>query len=516
MAGAGGMPPPLRLKDILELDCDSCSAAGFRCYPRRLGEPASAPMRHLLESSPSLTLRRHRPSKLSHLSRSLSRRLRRRGGFWSRRRDEEGEDTASSAATAASAGCGGSSSSEELGLETSSSESSDNYFREDEQEEVAVRVRLGLVVGDRGQRAPSSFAGRRRRRRARGAAVSPVSVMDLERAKDPTKTASPGRCLADLCFGENCALQFVINCLQGVVAARFYVIDQAVANVVCRAIMQVVAMKRVSSKEGSSSLGSEADDKEQLSPVAVMDFPFDDDDDDELRDAAVACTPSFSLARLQRRKTHKIRRFGSHDELGPLDLEARLAATTSDPDADGPAAADSAQAQQMIQCRTEDASTPKCAGSAHRGAGGVHDVPDEDDLTSLLMGTVSGGLDDVSERLLRDFLVEMKRRRSEAHDAESELPLPGPAAGGVLRRKAERVVDGEAAVAAAARGWLEATGTERWGLADVLSGGAAIVAEMERGRGWMQVGEEEREVGAVVAGMLVNQLVGEVVRCLFV
>ena len=62
--------------------------------------------------------------------------------------------------------------------------------------------------------------------------------------------------------------------------------------------MQVVATKRVVSKEGSSSLGSEADDKEQLSPVAVMDFPFDDDD--ELTDAGLVCSlPSFSLARLQ-------------------------------------------------------------------------------------------------------------------------------------------------------------------------------------------------------------------------
>jgi len=170
----------------------------------------------------------------------------------------------------------------------------------------------------------------------------------------------------------------------------------------------------------------------------------------------------------------------------------------------------------MIQCRTEDAATPACAGS-------VHDVPpdEDDDLTSLLMGMpVSAGLDDdASERLVLDFFVEMKRRRrSDAHDAEAEFLLNGPAAsGGVLRGKAERVVDGEA-VAAAARGWLEGTGpgTERWGLADVLSGGAVIVAEMERGRRWMQVGEEEREVGAVVAGMLVDQLVIEVVRCLFV
>jgi hypothetical protein len=75
-------------------------------------------------------------------------------------------------------------------------------------------------------------------------------------------------------------------------------LSAVLAHVVCRAIMQVVAMKRVSKEGSRSSSGSEADDKEQLSPVAVMDFPFDDDDD-ELRDAAVASYPSFSLARLQ-------------------------------------------------------------------------------------------------------------------------------------------------------------------------------------------------------------------------
>ncbi|XP_066340248.1 uncharacterized protein [Miscanthus floridulus] len=436
MAGAGGTtpPPPLRLKDLLELDCDSCSAAGFRCYPRRLGESSAlTPMRHLLESSPSLRLRRRRPSKLSHFSRSLSRRLSRRGGFWSKRRDEEEDEDAAAAKTAASAGCGGSSSSEEL---ETSSESSDNYSS---------------------------------RRTSRGSR-SESDSSDLSSATEDSVHHHPSQAAA----GDE---------------------------------HEVVAMERVVSKEGSSS-GSEADDKEQLSPVAVMDFPFDDDD--ELTDAGLVCSlPSFSLARLQSRKTHKIRRFESRDEVAPLDLEARLA-TTSDPD--GPAA-DVPPQQQMIHCRTGDAATPTCAGSV------VHDVPDEDDdLISLLMGTpVSPDLDDVSERLLLDFFVEMKRRRSEAHDAEAELLLAGPAAaGGVLRRKAERVVDGEAAVAAAARGWLEGMGTERWGLADVLSGGAAIVAEMERGRRWMQVGEEEREVGAVVAGMLVDQLVGEVVRCLFV
>jgi hypothetical protein len=81
---------PLRLKDLLELDCDSCSAAGFRCYPRHLCAPV-----------PLLPAVRHeaadvhgvfgRSQSLRHpmLSiRSLSRRL--RGSFsWSRRDEEE-------------------------------------------------------------------------------------------------------------------------------------------------------------------------------------------------------------------------------------------------------------------------------------------------------------------------------------------------------------------------------------------------------------------------------------------
>jgi hypothetical protein len=78
------MGKPLRLKDLLELDCDSCSAAGFRCYPRRLGESSSSPMSFSFCRSPS-SLRR--PSKLSNISRSLSRRL--RGSFRWRCNDEE-------------------------------------------------------------------------------------------------------------------------------------------------------------------------------------------------------------------------------------------------------------------------------------------------------------------------------------------------------------------------------------------------------------------------------------------
>lgn len=44
----------------------------------------------------------------------------------------------------------------------------------------------------------------------------------------------------------------------------------------------------------------EMEDKQQLSPVSVLDFPFDDDDGEEGSDAGM-CSPSFQqcLAELQ-------------------------------------------------------------------------------------------------------------------------------------------------------------------------------------------------------------------------
>jgi hypothetical protein len=62
-----------------------------------------------------------------------------------------------------------------------------------------------------------------------------------------------------------------------------------VACVGCRAMTQYERKKR----EVGSSSGSEADDKEQLSPVAVMDFPCFDDD-------AGLCSPSLDDSLLSR------------------------------------------------------------------------------------------------------------------------------------------------------------------------------------------------------------------------
>ncbi|KAL6641344.1 hypothetical protein ACP70R_019525 [Stipagrostis hirtigluma subsp. patula] len=433
MAGEGATP--LRLKDLLELDCDSCSASGFRCYPRCL--PAAAPpARHLLQPSsseaalgvgrsPSL----RRPSgrlSVSSLSRSLSRRL--RDGFW-RRHAAAADDSHAPAAA-----CGFGSEPE------TASESSDS-------------------------------SGRTSRSRS-----LPESDSELSSASSASTSESMHTTMATV--RDEHELQ--------------------------------IAMKKGSKEEGCSS-SSEADDKEQLSPVAVMDFPFEDDEEDgDARDDG-ECSPSCDdghatrPTRLQRRKMqpqHMIRRFESLDELRPVNLDALLAATA------GPDALDADE--DDVQCRVDAAKAAPRSSSGHRGV----DEPDERGLLALLPDAIPAGVDDASERLLLDFFVEMKRRRRS--DEEHAEQLPAPATTRLLHRKAERLCDGE--ILAAARGWLDGTGaTGRWGLKDVLRGGEAVMAEMERGRRrWMEVGEEERQVGVVVAGMLVDQLVDEVVRDLLV
>jgi hypothetical protein len=185
------------------------------------------------------------------------------------------------------------------------------------------------------------------------------------------------------------------------------------------------------------------------------------------------------------RKTHKVRRFGSLDE---------LFVSSDANEHDG-------VPLQQLQRHAEDTTPPNPMCSRNGGASVVHEEPDLNSLLALLMDTVLAKTNAVPKRLLLDFFVEVK--------VEQRHTLPRDR---LLPRKTERLGDG-GEILAAARGWmLDGTGGELWSLEDVLRGGEAVVVEMERGRRWMQVAEEEREVGVVVAGLITDQLVDEVVR----
>uniref|UniRef100_A0ACD5U4M9 Uncharacterized protein n=1 Tax=Avena sativa TaxID=4498 RepID=A0ACD5U4M9_AVESA len=406
MAVAGVEGKPLRLKDLLELDCDSCSAAGFRCYPRHLCVAAPLPARH--ETTTTTTAEAHsvfgRSRSLRHpmLSiRSLSRRL--RGSFSWMRRDEEATP----------------------GVTTSSSCISD-YSESSE---------------------------------------SPGSSSSTDRKSESDDFSSAGSSAESL---------------------------HAVVTTATTDGQEHEEMERGSKEAGTGSgTGSEADDKEQLSPVAVMDFPFDDDEDDAVVEdaqgitsddgAGSPCSPSSSdsLAQLRQRRNiqlkQKMRHFRTIGEIAAVDLGDRFAALDSSDGHGG--------VPEQYRCPDTDEAKAPSRPEGHRNA---HIYPDEHDLVALLLTRTLSGVD-VSERLLLDFFAEA-RRLGTTENCEAAARL--------------------------AQDWVEGTGA-RWGLKEVLCGREDLVAEIDRGQRWSShVGEEEekRTIGVVVAGLVIDEMLRELVN----
>ncbi|KAM3262414.1 hypothetical protein ACQJBY_052871 [Aegilops geniculata] len=270
--------------------------------------------------------------------------------------------------------------------------------------------------------------------------------------------------------------------------------------------------------DGGGAVGSTEEEKQQLSPVSVMDFPFHHhhDDDDETSDAGTCspatpfqhCLPDDPEPTLRSNQAqaqellllHKIRRLdGLAQAVGPVDLEAQFG-TESDRQ---PAESDDKHTQTS-NCSSSSADhgvaatwSPRCR-STDREAEREPDVPhsllarllkdDDDDGTAITSGA--------TERLLLDFFEEGldRRRASEA----------GPVVCAV------RPSDDESALVRAAQDWVEGAGT-LWGAEDVLFAGEAALADMDRGRRWVRAGEGEQEVGAALEGLVMDALVAELV-----
>ncbi|CAM0956403.1 unnamed protein product [Alopecurus aequalis] len=376
---------PLRLKDFLELDCDSCSAAGFRCYPRHLCVAVPLPVRHEMAEVHSVFGRSHSLRHPMLSIRSLSRRL--MGSFSWRRRDEEAAPV-----PAASISCSSDS-------ETSESGSSSTE------------------------------------RKSESDCSSACSAESLHAG---VTTATGGQ--------------------------------------------EHEAMKRGSKEAGTSSgSGSESDEKEQLSPVAVMDFPFHDDEDDAVEDEGIsddgsACSRSFSdsLAQLRQRRNiqlkHKIRRFRSIREVAAVDLGERFDASESDGLSSVPV---------QYCCTDTDVAEAPSRLEGHRSVD-VCQYPDEHNLIAVLTRAFSAV--DASERLLLDFLAET--------------------------RKFNTMKNCEAAVKLA-QDWMQGTGAQ-WGLNEVLCGREDILAEIDRGQQWSS--HDGEEIGVLVAGLVIDELVRELVN----
>ncbi|CAN6308276.1 unnamed protein product [Urochloa humidicola] len=256
---------------------------------------------------------------------------------------------------------------------------------------------------------------------------------------------------------------------------------------------------------GRSKLGME--DKQQLSPVSVLDFPFDDDDADERSDAGT-CSPSFHrcpppppdllhsrTTTKQAQLVHKIRRYdGIAQAVDPVDLEARFTNTSdSGESADASthlATSSSCNTDTTSSCSTTTTAAAPRHGDEHQS---VHQQPStqeqEDPVEYRLLArllqddaTAAAAADEVSQALLLDFFAE-----------------------GI-----DGLRSSEAALVRTAAEWLRGAGLG-WGIRDVMLSGKAALEDMERSRRWMCVADEERDVGAAVEGVLIDDLVDELV-----
>ncbi|KAL5209952.1 hypothetical protein ABZP36_005575 [Zizania latifolia] len=238
----------------------------------------------------------------------------------------------------------------------------------------------------------------------------------------------------------------------------------------------------------------EMEDKQQLSPVSVLDFPFDDGDGDgeEGSDAGM-CSTSFQqcLAELQRSKAlllHKIRRVEDLTQVVvPVDLEAQFTELRYSDDARTHVQSSSTSSDTATT--STPTPTPRL-GERQSADQEEHVATAQHRLLARLLDSVATEEDEITEWLLLDFFAE-----------------------GVDRlRAAGKPLDGrkEAALLRAAGGWARGAG-QQWGVGDVLLSGEAAVADMEWGRRWMCVGEEERDVGAEVEVLVTDALVDELV-----
>ncbi|CAN6321723.1 unnamed protein product [Urochloa humidicola] len=253
---------------------------------------------------------------------------------------------------------------------------------------------------------------------------------------------------------------------------------------------------------GHSKLGME--DKQQLSPVSVLDFPFDDDDADERSDAGT-CSPSFhrcpppphdllhTRTTTQAQLVHKIRRYdGIAQAVDPVDLDARFT-TTSDSGESADASTHLATTTSSFTHTATSSSTTTAAAAPRHGdehqSVDQQEEPVECRLLARLLQDDDTAADEVSQELLLDFFAE-------------GIDRLGPSLDG--RDKAE------AALVRAAAEWLRGAGLG-WGIRDVMLSGKAALEDMERGRRWMCVADEERDVGTEVEGLVIDGLVDELV-----
>ncbi|XP_020683569.1 uncharacterized protein LOC110100415 isoform X1 [Dendrobium catenatum] len=221
------------------------------------------------------------------------------------------------------------------------------------------------------------------------------------------------------------------------------------------------------------------EEKEQLSPVSVMDFPYQDEDEDEaVVEQPSAISPCFeqSLINIERTKNQllqMIRRFETLANLEPVDLDHSFACTE-------------ASAKTTVHVETdeeEDGNENEARRRRRRRTA----------LAFLRRITDNSSLPPCGEKLLFDFFVE-----GLSFDED-------------CRRGKKRGCAGNEDLLQLASDWVAGGGsvTEK--------DGDVAVREMERcGKGWNCFDEEEETVAVEMTGGVVAWLMDELVDDLLV
>jgi hypothetical protein len=199
-------------------------------------------------------------------------------------------------------------------------------------------------------------------------------------------------------------------------------------------------------------------------------------------------------------------RFVASDESGPSasdDTQTQSDSSSASTDHDSTATTSTLQSSESDEQHQTADDEEREPDEQYRTAYDAEREPDEHHrrrlLARLLKDDDGGAAAASEERLLLDFLAEGLGRLRELK--------AGPVVGAV--RPSDHDSD-EAALVRAAEEWVRGGGT-RWGVEDVLFAGPAALADMDRERRWMCVGEEEREVGVAVAGLVLDALLAELV-----
>ncbi|KAJ8512495.1 hypothetical protein OPV22_002929 [Ensete ventricosum] len=445
---------PLMLKDYLELDWNSeTSSAGFRCVPRRAGDAAT--VRCLLDAELRGGAGRELPRTRS-MSAVISAMF-----------------NAVRLLPVAASGGGRRSGDEGLRSSGSSKRLRGNFWRRRGNEEES-RVTLRNIVRLRSfQEEEEDEVGDERR-----SFYSPLPVVSSCSCDKESDSFS-------LDFFPSIASSGDTEAASGSTAAAIDVKDDSPLaspnrspkgrNSVQEDAAASAAGTKATEVEESPACHSEEEEKEQLSPVSVMDFPSEEDEEDV--DDDDTASPSFhhSLAKLERTKLQllqNIRRFESLANLDSIDIDRCLATSDDLPDSTNHLASSDTDAE-------EDEERDQRERKAWGLLGEVKDV-------------CHVGAHGSIEKLLLDFFIQ--GLPCSGDDARSMNPTPH-------HGSAERpLLD-------AARGWIEGAGSRD--LDDYH--GEATLREMERNRRWRCFREQEEEVGSEVEGLVLLSLMEELV-----